>query len=88
MQYRNIFLDKKPIGRVIFDQGMVIFQDVPEEWEDLFYQGFYLTEAEEGKETEDDLLAPDEQPEKYFKLLPLYGLEGITFSGIQEENYD
>ena len=86
MKFRNIKINGVDTGRVIFDQGMVIFQDVPEEWEDLFFQGFYLNENEDG--SDDELIAPDEDPERYFKLIPLYGMEGVEFSGVLEENYE
>lgn len=86
MKFRSVKINGEESGRVIFDQGMVIFQDVPEDFEELFYQGFYLDEHEDGKEEE--LIAPDEDPERYFKLIPLFGMEGVEFGGIQEENFD
>jgi len=84
MKYREITFNKEKIGRVIYDDGMVVFEDLPEDWEDLLFQGFYLHENEEG--SEEELLIPDgDDPERYFKLLPLYGYEGLDFSGIKEE---
>jgi hypothetical protein len=85
VKQRIILQDKEVIGKAILDGEMVVFEGLPEEVEDMLYQGFYLEEHDKDPNNE-TFLAPDENASMFFKLLPISDMPGLNFGKIT--NYE
>lgn len=79
MKRREVMLNEEVIGEALCDAGVTVFHGLSEELEDMLYQGFYMSETDD-----ESYIAPDENGEKYFKLLGLFGFPGLTFGKIEE----
>lgn len=83
MQRRKVFFNEEEVGEMLCDGSMCVFDGISEELEDMLYQGFYLKEHNEDPDGK-SYLAPDENGGKYFKLVSLAQLPGVTFGPIED----
>jgi hypothetical protein len=83
MKQRLILRDKEVIGKAILDDGMVVFEGLPEEVEDMLYQGFYVQEHDKDPKDE-TYLSPDTNPPMFFKILPISDMPGLHFGKITD----
>lgn len=83
MKRRDVLFNGEKIGEMLCNDGMCVFDGVPEELEDMLYQGFYLKEHDVDPKGE-SYLAPDANAEKYFKLVTLADLPGVSWGPIED----
>jgi len=83
MKKREVICRGNIKGLALCDGDITVFSDIPDEIEEMMYQGFYLKEYYEDPDGR-SYLAPDENGEKFFRLCSLANFPGVEFGPIQD----